>query len=100
MAKVMPTSEVWWMVGMLPYLAYPKSQTKVYNSCESKGAHQLTYVTGNAVGSPDADPFKPSRRVRTVPGGPQSFTLGDGSEDVFAAAPSKACVVRRYLCVI
>jgi len=35
--------------------------------------------------SADSSDFKPTRRVRTVPGGPQSFSLGDGSDDIFGA---------------
>ncbi|KAF8522112.1 hypothetical protein BU17DRAFT_44874, partial [Hysterangium stoloniferum] len=46
-------------------------------------------ATGNqsAVSAGSSD-FKPTRRVRTVPGGPQSFSLGDGSDDLRVSNPS------------
>ncbi|KAF8527048.1 hypothetical protein JB92DRAFT_2868614 [Gautieria morchelliformis] len=47
----------------------------------SRASHAETLASAN-------DDFKPSRRVRTVPGGAQTFTLGDGSDEPFEI-PSK-----------
>lgn len=42
-------------------------------------ACELTQILGTTALT--HDDFKPSRRVRSVPGGAQTFTLGDGSDE-------------------
>lgn len=89
----MLTSDVWrttkrmWFPVYLNLLKQVRRELRPYD-------YDLVLIPGTAPTT--NNDFKPSRRVRTVPGGPQSFTLGDGSDEPFEI-PSKV-LTYRFLC--